>query len=155
MLALWLVGQSIDWFPRGTPRVNVRSLHITAGVLLALVLVLRLAWRRSGGVKLPAADPGPAGKAAIGVHHLLYLLLAGAVLAGLAAVWIRGDTLFNLFTVPAFDPGNKALREQAGELHELLANSLLVLAALHGAAAVWHHLHLKDGVLRRMWPGLK
>ena len=89
------------------------------------------------------------------MHHLLYLLLAGAVLAGLAAVWIRGDTLFNLFTVPAFDPGNKALREQAGELHELLANSLLVLAALHGAAAVWHHLHLKDGVLRRMWPGLK
>ena len=155
VLLLWTLGQSIDWFPRGAPRVTVRSLHITLGVLLALVLVVRVAWRRSGGVKLAAADPGLAGKAAVGVHHLLYLLLLGAVVLGLASVWIRGDTLFNLFTVPAFDPGNKELREQAVDLHGLVANCLLGLAALHGAAALWHHLRLKDGVLRRMWPGLK
>ena len=70
-------------------------------------------------------------------------------------MWIRGDNLFNLFTVPAFDPGNRALAHQAVELHEWIANLLLGLAVLHGAAAIWHHRALKDGVLRRMWPSLR
>ena len=152
VLGLWIAGQCIDFFPRGTPRVTVRSLHISAGVLLALVLVWRLLWRRSGGVKLPPADPGPAGRVALGVHHLLYALMFATVLIGIACVWIRGDNIFNLFTVPAFDPDNKALRHDAVELHEWAANTLLVFAGLHAAAALWHHRVLKDGVLRRMWP---
>lgn len=150
--ALWMAGQTIDWFPKGTPRVTARSLHITLGVVLALVLLRRLSWRRSGGTVLPPADAGAGGKLAVGVHHLLYVLMGATVLVGLAAVWVRGDNLFNLFTVPAFDPNNKALRHDVVEWHELAANSLLVLAGAHAAAAVWHHRVLKDGVLRRMWP---
>ena len=151
---LWLVGQSIDFFPKGTPRVTVRSLHIVAGLMLAVVLVMRLAWRRQGGVKLPAADPGVAGKLAVGVHHLLYMLLALVVLAGIANVWVRGDTLFGLFKVPTFDPTNKGLRKLVGELHSLGANTLFAIAGAHAAMAVWHHLALKDSVLRRMLPRL-
>lgn len=151
---LWLVGQSIDFFPRGAPRVTVRSLHIVAGLMLAVVLVLRLAWRRQGGVKLAPVDPGAAGKLAVGAHHMLYLLLTLVVLAGVANVWVRGDTLFGIFNVPAFDPSNKDLRELVGDLHGLGANILLAIAGLHAAMAVWHHLMLKDGVLRRMLPRL-
>jgi cytochrome b561 len=154
VMVLWLLGQSIDLFPKGTPRITVRSLHITLGIFLGVVLLVRLLWRRSGGAKLPVADPGFLGRLAVAVHHLLYALLAAGVLAGIAYVWIRGDTLFNWFSVPAFDPGNKALRESAGEVHELLANLLLIVAGLHALAAVWHHRVLKDGVLRRMWPSL-
>jgi len=149
---LWLAGQSIDWFPRGTPRVMARSLHIGLGVVLGLLLLWRIYWRRHGGLQLPPAQGGLAGRTAIGVHHLLYLLALLTVLVGAACVWIRGDNLFNLYTVPAFDPGNKALRHDAVELHELCANALLMLAGLHAAAALWHHWKLKDGVLRRMWP---
>ena len=155
VLGLWIAGQCIDFFPKGTPRITVRSLHISVGVLLGALLLARLAWRRGGGVKLPAADPGVSGRVAVGIHHLLYLLLCAAVVVGLACVWIRGDNLFNLFTVPAFDPGNRALAHQAVELHEWIANLLLGLAVLHGAAAIWHHRALKDGVLRRMWPSLR
>ncbi len=36
--------------------------------------------------------------------------------------------------------------------HELTANGLVALAGLHAAAAVIHHLVLKDGTLRRMLP---
>ena len=78
--------------------------------------------------------------------------MTAIVISGLALVWIRGDNLFNLFTVPAFDPGNKALRHDAKELHGWIANILLALAVLHAAVAVWHHRILKDGLLRRMWP---
>lgn len=118
VLGLWIAGQCIDFFPKGTPRITVRSLHISVGVLLGALLLAPLAWRRGGGVKLPAADPGVSGRVAVGIHHLLYLLLCAAVVVGLACVWIRGDNLFNLFTVPAFDPGNRALAHQAVELHD-------------------------------------
>jgi cytochrome b561 len=150
VVGLWILGQTIDFFPKGTPRVMARSLHIGFGVLLGLVLVVRVAWRSGGGAKLPPADPGIMGRAAVGVHHLLYALLVVIVVIGLACVWIRGDNLFDLFTVPAFDPSNKALRHDAVELHGLVANILLAVAGLHAAAALWHHWILKDGVLRRM-----
>jgi cytochrome b561 len=155
VLGLWTVGQCIDFFPKGDPRVIVRSLHITAGAMLACVLAWRIVWRAQGGRRLPPADAGAKGRLAIGVHHLLYLLLVAVVVAGLAAVWIRGDNLFNLFKVPAFPTTNEDLREEAVDLHGLIANVLLVVAGLHAAAAVWHHRVLHDGVLRRMWPTLR
>lgn len=156
VLGLWIMGQCIDFFPKGDARITARSLHISFGIVLGLLLVLRLAWRRNAAAaKLPPAQAGLPGRLAIGVHHLLYLLLAATVLIGIACVWIRGDNLFNLFTVPAFDPGNKALRHEAVELHELAANSLLMLAGLHGAAALAHYGWLKDKVLQRMWPSLR
>lgn len=148
---LWLVGQTIDWFPKGDARIMVRSLHITLGVVLGLLLVFRVLWRRRG-VSLPPASAGLAGRVAIGAHHLLYLLTLALVVTGLAAVWIRGDNLFNLFTVPAFDPGNKALRHDAVEVHELFANLMLFTAAGHALAALWHQWILKDGLIGRMWP---
>ena len=88
------------------------------------------------------------------VHFALYATLLGAVVLGIAFTWVRGDNLFNLFTVPAFDPGNKALRQQVGELHALFANVLLGLAAFHAAASLVHHFLWKDDVLRRMFPKL-
>jgi cytochrome b561 len=35
----------------------------------------------------------------------------------------------------------------------LLANTLIVVASLHGAAALMHHFVLGDRTLRRMLPG--
>jgi cytochrome b561 len=39
-----------------------------------------------------------------------------------------------------------------GDVHSVLAWVLLVLIALHVAAAFFHHLVLKDGVMQRMVP---
>ncbi|MFD2270102.1 cytochrome b [Undibacterium arcticum] len=75
------------------------------------------------------------------------------MILGVANVWVRGDTLFNLFTVPAFDPANKALVHQVEDLHQLAAYLVLILAVLHAGAALLHHYVLKDAVLRRMLPG--
>lgn len=154
ILGLWVIGQTIDFYPKGDPRIVMRSLHITFGIVLAVLLVMRIGWRFGGGVRLPPAVAGASGKLATGAHHLLYLLMAAVVLVGIAAVWIRGDNIFNLFQVPAFDPANKQLRKDIVEWHGLLANSLLVLAGLHALIAIWHHKVNKDDVLRRMLPKL-
>lgn len=152
VLLLWLVGEFLDVFPRGTPRITVRSLHICLGLVLGGALAHRIWWRGHGGVRF--ADDGSIlfAKPARVAHQLLYVAMALMVLTGIALVWIRGDNLFNLFTVAAFDPGNKELRHNAKEIHGWIANVLLLGAMLHGAMAVWHHRVLKDGLLRRMVP---
>ena len=152
VLGLWTLGQTIDWFPRGDARSIARSSHIVLGALLAAVLVMRLLWRRSGGAKLPVTDPGLQGQVAVWMHYLLYVLMVAIVVLGFASVWFRGDTIFWLLKIPAFDPSNKELRKTAVDLHGLLANIMLSLAALHAGAALWHHFVTKDSVLRRMWP---
>lgn len=152
VVSLWVIAKVIDDFASGWPRVTVRSVHITLGVCLAVVLVVRLAWRFGGGVKLPAAEAGVAGLLARAVHGVLYLLVIAVVLGGVANVWVRGDSIFGLFQVPAFAPGDRALRRLVGGWHELGANAILILAGLHAAAALVHHYVRRDGVLRRMLP---
>jgi cytochrome b561 len=155
IFSLWIIGQTIDFFPKGTPRITVRSMHITFGVILAVLLIFRIVWKNKSGVKLPSAIPGILGRLSTGAHHALYALITVTVIVGLSATWIRGDNIFNLFQIPAFDPGNKELRKQVVDIHELLANSLLILAILHGMIAMWHHWIKKDDVLKRMLPRLK
>lgn len=153
VISLWLLGQTIDWFPKGNWRVFARSTHISFGVALAFVLIARLSWRFSTrAVHLPPAGTGWPNRVATITHGLLYVLLVAAVALGIANTWIRGDTIFNLFKIPSFDPTDKDLRETIEEWHALAANTLLVVALLHAVAALLHHFVWKDGVLRRMLP---
>ena len=152
VIGLWSLGQTIDWFPKGSPRGVARSIHIVLGVVLALVLIRRIWWRLSDGVHLPRS-PGSALDAIAGLtHKLLYLLLLATIVLGIANAWIRGDTLFMVLKIPAFDPGNASLKELVEDLHSWAANTLLIVAGLHAAAALLHHFVLKDDILRRMLP---
>ena len=99
IIVLWGLGQTIDWFPKDTPRIMARSAHITLGALLAVLLVARLQWRRSGAVHLPPAIDGIMGRFATGVHHLLYLLLVVMVLVGLLNVLVAPLLARMLFAV--------------------------------------------------------
>lgn len=154
VLGLWCVGQAIDWFPKGAPRVWVRSSHIALGILLLAIIAYRLYWRRTGASHLPAPPNMSIGQVrlATGLHHLLYLAMITVLLLGVANTWVRGDNIFNLFRIPAWDPTNKALRGNVEELHALAANLLIALAGLHAAAGLAHHYLLKDSVLQRMLP---
>jgi cytochrome b561 len=149
----WLGAQTIDWFPRGAPRVDARSLHITCGVVLAVVLLGRIVWRLTAGRRLPLADGGVLGVAAKATHWGLYALLVAMVLAGMALTWTRGDSIFNLFSIPAFDPGNKALPDNVQEVHATIGWIIVAVAGLHASAALFHRYVWHDGVLGRMLAG--
>ncbi len=149
--ALWCLGQTIDWFPKDM-RIAARSAHISLGVALAAVLGVRIWWRLGHGRRLPAVGTAPLRAMTTGIHHALYILVAATVALGAFNAWVRGDSFFGLLRIPAFDPGNKPLRAQAGDLHALCANLLIGLAGFHAAAGLAHHFIWKDGVLQRMWP---
>jgi cytochrome b561 len=81
-------------------------------------------------------------------------LLLAVLLLGIANVWIRGDSIFGLFTVPKFSL-DQGLRHTVEDLHETVANIVLIVAGLHALAALAHHYFMRDGVLKRMLPGGK
>ena len=153
VFGLWIVAHTIDWFPRGSLRVFVRSVHISAGTLLTGIVLFRIWWRLTSGAKLLPSATGVQQTLATLVHRLLYVSVIATLVIGFANTWIRGDNLFDLFRIPAFDPGNKELRSSVEELHELAANILFFLALAHAAVALAHHYIWKDGILRRMMPG--
>src|SRR5450631_1767552 len=131
VIVLWALGQTIDWFGKGDPRTMARSVHISLGVILGGVLAARLWWRGHGGTRLAPAGTGRLDALAVHMHTLLYVLLVVTVMLGVANAWVRGDALFHLLTIPAFDPDNKSLRTNVEDLHALAANALFILAALH------------------------
>ena len=149
----WLGAQVIDWFPRGPLRVDMRSVHICLGVLLTAVLGARVVWRATRGRRLPAADHGLLHVLAKAIHWLLYGLMIAMVSVGMVLAWTRGDSIFNLFSIPMYDPGNHALADRVQDIHADIGWIILAVAGLHACAALLHRLFWHDAVLSRMLPG--
>ena len=151
---LWGLAQIIDVWPRGSVgQVTVRSIHVSLGIMLLFVVTARFIWRHTGGRNLPPAETGLLGLGARLTHWALYGLLAVTLISGIANTWLRGDSFFGLFKLVSFAPGDRAMRQLIGSLHEVPTNLILILAGLHAAAALFHHFVKRDGVLRRMLPG--
>lgn len=147
---LWCIGQSIDFFPKGMPRVSARSVHILLGCGLGMLVAYRIYWRAQGGTRPPASEKARFHAAARIGHISLYLGLCLVVALGLFNAWARGDSLFGVLKIPAFSPDDKDLRELVENAHAYAANALILIAAGHAVAALVHRFVLKDGVMARM-----
>jgi cytochrome b561 len=85
---------------------------------------------------------------------MLGLPLSGWLMVS-ASPWGIPTILFDTLQVPHLPVptalGTKAQAEALlKNVHEILGNALLVLVALHAAAALKHHFINRDGVLTRM-----
>ena len=148
IVSQWCIAKMIDWAPRGDPRVPMRSLHLTVGVILIGLIAARIIWRATEGRRLPAADRGALHVVAKATHWGLYALIAVTLAGGLLLWWVRGDTWFFVFSLPKLD--DPALHDLADTYHPLLGTIIIVLAGFHAAAAIVHRLVWHDGVLARM-----
>jgi cytochrome b561 len=152
VLSAWVVGSTMEDFPRGAGRDAAMQLHYSLGVLVLGFAALRVAWR---AVAPPPAAEGPAWQrlAATAMHIALIGLTIGVPLSGLLDRWARGRavTVFGGMPLPApFPvPGGRIW----GEAHEVLANLMLAAIAAHVLAALWHQLILRDHAISRMVRG--
>ena len=152
VVALWLLGQTADWVPKGPLREVAWSTHFTLGFLLAAVWIGRLVWRVRGGRHLPGVGPAYAVKLAAAVHGLLYLVIAVVIAVGIANLYAHGQNIWGLVSFPKIS--DAGTRRTINETHEWAANILLLIAAGHASVALLHQYALRDGVLARMWPSL-
>lgn len=153
----WALGTFDDALPKGAARATGLFVHNSAGLAILAVLVVRLLWR--------LADPPPPPEATVlGVwldragrlaHYALYALLIAAPVAGIVLQFARGDALplFGLSEIPSPWPADRTFARSVKEVHEVLANGLMILAGLHAAAALVHHWLFRDRTLVRMLPG--
>jgi cytochrome b561 len=146
----WIVALSIDLFPKGPLRVDARSVHIVCGLTLGVVLVAHILWRRSHGRQLRPVGNRLTILLATIVHWALNALTGLMVLLGITLASARGDSLFNIYTIPSFAPDDKALAEQIAVIHGTVGVTILILVGFHAAAALFHQIVWKDGVMDRM-----
>ena len=85
----------------------------------------------------------------IGARHL-YVLLGLVVVAGIIDASYRGFDVFGVWSVPQFGSDDAATRHSINEWHELAANALMVIAAIHGLATLGHHYVWRARLLDRM-----
>ncbi len=158
--ALIVVMFGLGWYMTGLPlgpdKIKIYNLHKSIGVLILGLAVLRLVWRLiSRPPPLPAEMPDWERAAARTSHALLYLLLFAQPLIGIAHSGAANFpvVVFGSFTLPALVGPDEALKKLLGAAHFWTSWAILGLVCLHVAAALRHHLVVKDDVLRRMLPG--
>jgi cytochrome b561 len=157
LLVVLLFGSA--WLWNNTPRdwhwhPPLEALHVSFGILFAVVLVARVGWRLWRGRRLQAADAGVAGWASKTLHFALYLLLALQAALGFGLRWMQGETFsfFGLFAIPdPFTPARQ-IAHFLEPLHNYVGWTIVILAGGHAAAALIHHFLLRDRVLGRMVP---
>jgi len=162
VIAAWILGTFGDDLPKGAARETGLFIHISAGLLILMALVMRLVWRVA---EPPPPEPNEFGRwlgafadpAARLAHYALYALLIAVPIAGIVAQFARGNALplFGIAEIASPWLRDRAFAHNVTEIHEILANALVIVAGFHAAAALVHHFVFRDNTLIRMLPGGK
>lgn len=156
VIGLFACAQIWEQLPKGTPlRKELQALHISCGILLAVIVVTRVLWRLFKGRRLPPANQGALNILAKTAHLALYALLLSQIVLGFFLRWAQAEpfNFFGLFEVPTLVAFDKSMKSVFGGLHEQVAWAIIILASLHAIVALVHHYGLRDNTLRRMLPG--
>lgn len=142
-----------------TRLLQVSRVHHTNGFMILILATLRLSWRVTNPT--PAMPPGLAAYQRLLArltHVFLYALLFAFPLSGWAALSAyEGEFpifFFGFDAVPRLVPqavdGSHAPYEFYAFIHKTCWRIGAGVLGLHVFGALWHHLVLKDNVLRRM-----
>jgi len=145
----------------------VLNIHWVLGLLVGFLVLPRLLWRWLDAQ--PDDPPGAPLEHALAraAHWGLYGLLIVMPLTGYIGTGAPTD--FGLFTVPGFDDtalfrwigrtwgvGWEAFEAPIDAVHHFIGQYVAwAVVLLHVAAALYHHLVRRDGVLERMLPGAR
>jgi cytochrome b561 len=155
IIAQYVIIESTEDMADGPQKSQVMGLHMSVGMLVFGLALVRIAWKlTSGGKPEPVPMPGPQRIAAAAGHGLLYLLIIAQPLTGwvMASYGGHAPSFFGLFDFPMLVGENHDMHETFEEVHEVLFFTLVGVAVLHVLAALYHHFVMKDNSLRRMLP---
>jgi cytochrome b561 len=156
LIAQFIVAWTMPEIRRDTKPETMINLHLSFGVVILFVAVIRLVWRATHA-EPPPQDGLPPWQlqSARAVHWLLYgLLFVVPILGWINASWRGFPVVMFGLELPKLVATRASGLRWTGDVHGLLANYLLLaLVALHVAAALYHYFIRRDGVLQRMLPG--
>ena len=156
VVAQLILGWSMIEIPKQP--VGVRAfwfnLHKSIGITIALLVLVRIAWRfRHPAPPLPASVPAWQRRAAAANHALLYACLLGMPLVGFLGSTFSGYPIIYFgILLPQWGFNSPPLKGFFSAVHLGFAWTFMTLIALHTGAALKHLLINRDGVFWRMWP---
>jgi cytochrome b561 len=155
LIGAFTLAVSMVNMPFSPRKLEFYSWHKWVGVTIFLVVLLRLAWRLANPLPQPPQGTPLWQRRLAGLSHAaLYAILIVMPVTG----WIMSSALnlpvvyLGLIHIPSPFGVDRALGETMKVVHLSLAVALLVLVTIHTLAALYHHLILRDDVLRRMLP---
>lgn len=153
VISLFALALFWDLFEHGSAlRKELQYLHISLGILLTVVIIIRIAWRVTRGRYIASTVAG-VGKLAVKTMHLaFYFLLILQIGLGFALRWAQAEpfSFFGLFTVQFSSTENSTLAHTLEGFHDTVGWTIIILVGLHAAAALIHHYVLRDDTLKRM-----
>lgn len=155
VVVVGILGLMHDSWPRATQAAWINR-HAILGLLMFVLVLARLGWRWTHAPPDLPPDVGEfSRRLSRPAHLLLYALLVVIPILGIVTfVWHGRVFDFGFARVDFHVARNAAVFHPTEDIHGYLAYGLFGLAGLHALAALWHHFVRRDGVLRRMWPGL-
>jgi cytochrome b561 len=159
IMVLLVVQFAIAWtmpdIGRDTKPVDLIAWHLSLGVFILLVMLVRLGWRVVSVVPPPPADlAAPLRLLSRATHFLLYAILIVLPVLGWINANARGWTvqLFGAFPLPDLVSQGSPWGREMGDVHQIAAYVLLGVAGLHVLGALYHRFVLRDGLVDRMLP---
>ena len=83
-------------------------------------------------------------------HWLLYITLFTITISGILKKLLSGESVNFIVTSISLDYFNFELVELSEKLHSNAAIFLLMLISIHVLAVIYHHLFLKDPILKKI-----
>jgi len=159
VVALLVVQYPIGWLMPDLHR-NMQpgvpmTFHVSFGLTILVLLVLRLAWRLTHPVAPESSLPLWQRLSSELVHWMLYVMVLATTVSGWLFASYRGWTLsyFYLFRLPMLASDNAAAGKTIDGLHQAAEWLLLALIAIHVGAALAHVFVYRDRIMQRMLPG--
>ncbi|MGE5159679.1 MAG: cytochrome b [Gemmatimonas sp.] len=158
IVLLLLVQYAIGWLMpdlhRGMKPGTGMTFHISVGISILVILVLRFVWRLTHPVAPESTLPGWQRLSSELVHWMLYILVLATTLSGWLFASFRGWSVsyFYLFPLPMLASDNAAAGKAIDGLHQAAEWTLLVFIGLHVLAAFAHMFVYRDRVMQRMLP---
>ena len=154
VVVLFALAELWGFVPRGSPlRHGMQSLHVSLGLTLGAVFLLRVIWRSTGARRVPPVVGGLQHVAAVLMHYGLYGLIAVQIVLGFLFRWAQGPIgFFGLFGIPSPLAIGKSTHHLVAFLHHYCGWLIIILAGGHAVVALAHHYVLRDRVLQRMLP---
>jgi cytochrome b561 len=159
VVALLLVQYPIGWLMpdihRGMKPGAAMTFHVSFGIVILTLIVLRFLWRLTHPVAPESSLAGWQRLSSEAVHWLLYVLVLATTITGWLFASFRGweVSLFYLVPLPMLTAENAAAGRTVDGLHQAMELALLVMIGIHVAAALTHIFIYRDRIMQRMLPG--
>jgi cytochrome b561 len=154
LVVQYLIGWLMPDIHRGMDPGVPMIAHVSFGMTILVLIVLRFVWRLSHPVASESSLPPWQRLSSEVVHWALYGLVFLTTMTGWQFVSFRGWSvqLFSALPLPLLGSKGSPLIAfvASGHWHQVFEWTLLAAIGLHVAAALAHVFIYRDGVMRRM-----